>query len=142
MLKNEVERIFGCVKIRFPFINAPQKYLIKTQISIVYTLCSLYNFIRQDYAEHRKRDPVEVKLERLEGKRRLQELHNKDNEKPEEEDDYNEAVAPKIQLSREIISYLRTYIGKRIWRDAGKISGAIKRRKARREARRGENRGG
>jgi len=47
-LRNEIERIFGVLKMRFPILKHQQKYKLSIQIKLIYALCALHNFIRQN----------------------------------------------------------------------------------------------
>ena len=50
-LRNVVERIFGCIKKKFPILaNTPEVELNK-QVRLIYALCCLWNFIRKHETE-------------------------------------------------------------------------------------------
>ena len=46
-LRNEIERIFGVVKMRFPILNTGRKFPLATQFRLIHALCALHNFIRR-----------------------------------------------------------------------------------------------
>jgi hypothetical protein len=48
VLRNEVKYIFGVLKRCFPFLKANIEYNLLTQIQVIFAICTLYNFIRQD----------------------------------------------------------------------------------------------
>jgi hypothetical protein len=45
-LHNIVERIFGCMKRKFPVLQSASEIELKKQVHLVYALCALWNFIR------------------------------------------------------------------------------------------------
>jgi len=46
-LRNEVERIFGVLKRRFPFLKTDMEYDLLTQTRVIFAVCALHNYIRQ-----------------------------------------------------------------------------------------------
>jgi hypothetical protein len=46
-LRNKVERIFGVLKRRFPFLKTDIEYDLLTQTRVIFAVCALYNYIRQ-----------------------------------------------------------------------------------------------
>ena len=50
-LRNEIERIFGVLKKRFPFLKTAHQYSLWKQSRLVLVLCTLHNFIRQQRIE-------------------------------------------------------------------------------------------
>jgi hypothetical protein len=47
-LRNEVKYIFNILKYYFPFLKANIEYNLLTQIRVIFTIYTLYNFIYQD----------------------------------------------------------------------------------------------
>jgi hypothetical protein len=45
-LRNIVERIFGCMKRKFPVLQSAPEIELTKQVHLVYALCSMWNFIR------------------------------------------------------------------------------------------------
>jgi hypothetical protein len=45
-LRNIVERIFGCMKRKFPVLDSAPEIKLKKQVHLIYALCALWNFIR------------------------------------------------------------------------------------------------
>jgi hypothetical protein len=49
-LQNQLERIFGCMKRKFPILTTPPKFQLNKQVHLVYALCMLWSFIRKNEA--------------------------------------------------------------------------------------------
>ncbi|PLW54637.1 hypothetical protein PCANC_05336 [Puccinia coronata f. sp. avenae] len=49
-LQNQVERIFGCMKRKFPILTTPPEFQLNKQVHLVYALCMLWNFIQKNEA--------------------------------------------------------------------------------------------
>ncbi|KAH9105585.1 hypothetical protein LEN26_014709 [Aphanomyces euteiches] len=50
-LRNVIERIFGIVKKRFPVLSYPVEYSYTFQVDLVLSLCTLHNFILQNFTD-------------------------------------------------------------------------------------------
>ncbi|KNE90866.1 hypothetical protein PSTG_15706 [Puccinia striiformis f. sp. tritici PST-78] len=46
LLRNIVERIFGCLKRKFPILRSAPKVELRKQVRLVYILCMLWNYMR------------------------------------------------------------------------------------------------
>jgi hypothetical protein len=46
-LRNEIKRIFGVLKRRFPFLKTAMEYNLLTQTRVIFAACALHNFIHK-----------------------------------------------------------------------------------------------
>jgi hypothetical protein len=95
-LRNIVERIFGCLKRKFPILQTAPEVELKKQVHLIYALCALWNYIRShEQLDNLFDDPDE--------ERRLIESSNTDDEP------FNVADEDSIMKSR------RDRLAKKLW---------------------------
>lgn len=62
-LRNAIDRSFGVLKRRFQMLRTAPQFPIKTQVMLMYALCGLHNFIRQNDVEDEDgfdQEPVDI----------------------------------------------------------------------------------
>lgn len=96
-LRNVIERAFGILKRRFKVLRAPREASIETQVSLIYALTTIHNYIYIRAGE----DALEAGLEEL----------------SDEEEAYrtDEAIAEASSVST--MNIRRDEIAKKMWED-------------------------
>jgi DDE superfamily endonuclease len=108
-LRNEIERIFGVVKKRFPILNTGRQFPLQTQFRLVNALCALHNFIRR----WRTGNDMYDELQEEEEKRREQE----DQEEEIEMDVISEPPLARQDITAQAMTAFRASSARSMWKD-------------------------
>jgi hypothetical protein len=114
-LRNEIERIFGVVKMRFPILNTGRKFPLAIQFRLIHALCALHNFIRRWRTGDDMYDKLQEEEERRKEREDREEGEDQAEEDQEEEDENEEPV--RHGITAQAMTAFRTSSSKRMWRD-------------------------
>lgn len=107
-LRNEIERIFGVVKMRFPILCTGRRFPLATQFRLIHALCALHNFIRR----WRTGDDMYDELQKEEERRKARE-----DQREGEGIAVEELPLARQDITAQAMTAFRVSSAKRMWRD-------------------------
>lgn len=103
-LRNVIERCFSVLKRQFKIFQKAPEYSYKTQMTLIYTLCALNNFI---HYHSKGRDEIEIEIAQKERLRQNASVTDSNQENRDTD----------IEVEDQAMSSLREQIASQMWID-------------------------